>query len=439
MRRTESIIFSVFIFLLIFPPLAFGAVETWSLAIIETLSLSSLILLLVRNSRSSLYRIPGIVPLCLFLFYIAFQLIPLPPPVIKAISPSTYDLYGQTLFVFEPGQWVSLSINKKATLSEFFRIASYGAFYILTIQLLAKKENFTRVLMIVATFASILSFFAILQHVLSNDKIYWIRKLTLGGALFGPYVNRNHYAGLMEMVFPLILGLFLVYKPRAAYGTLRERIIGIFNRRSTNVYLLLGFAAVLAATSIFLSLSRSGIVSLCISLIFFGSIFLLTGEDKRRGIIIIVVCLLVVLSVGWFGWKPIFERFEKIKNPAGEIAEQRLTVWKDSSNIIEDFPVLGTGFGSFQYIYPKFRTVPGAALMEHAHNDYIELLSDGGVIAAALCGWFVLAVLAASFKRFLERREKYSRYVFVAAVAGIMALLIHSVTDFNLHIGANGL
>ena len=434
--------FSLFVFLLIFSPLAFGTVEHWSLAVMETVSFSALVVLLlrsIRDNKAPLYQIPGIFPFCLLLLFIAAQLVPLPSGLIRVIAPSTYDLYANTLSPFTPVEWISLSINKKATLAEFFRIASYGAFYILTIQLLARREYLTRTIMIVVIFASILSFFSILQHILSNNKIYWIRKLTLGGSLFGPYVNRNHYAGLMEMVFPLILSLFLFYKPQVRYSTLREKITRMFNLQKTNIYLLLGFVAVLVATSVFLTLSRTGIVSLSVSLIFFGGMFLFRGADKKRGIIIIAICILVVLSVGWFGWDPIFERFEKIRNPQGDITEQRLIVWKDSGNIIRDYPVFGTGFGSFQYIYPKYRTLKGDALADHAHNDYIELLSDGGILALLLGGWFFVAVVYRSYAVFRKRHELYCLYLFIASLTGIIAILIHSITDFNLQIGANGL
>ena len=85
-------------------------------------------------------------------------------------------------------------------------------------------------------FASSLSVFAMLQHILPNSKIYWLRELTLGGSPFGPYVNRNHYAGLMEMLFPLVLSLFLFYKPRTTRKSLRGRTAEIFNIQETNVY-----------------------------------------------------------------------------------------------------------------------------------------------------------------------------------------------------------
>ncbi len=435
-------IFMLFIFILIFAPLAFGTVEPWSLTIIESCSLLAFLLLLLGKLKSKetfFYEIPGSIPLLCLLALIGIQLVPLPGSIIRIISPGTYNIYKDTIFLYEPMQWVSLSINKKATLMEFLRVTAYIVFYVLTVQVLSKKDALKKTVTILTIFASLLSLFAILQHILPNNKIYWIRELTLGGSPFGPYVNRNHYAGLMEMLFPLVLSLFLFYKPHSTYKSLRDKTAEIFTIQGTNVHILLGFSAVLVATSIFLTLSRSGIVSLCISMIFFGLLFFRRGASKRRGLIIIVVFVLVVLSVGWFGWDPIIERFERLKNTQGNISELRLSVWKDSRNIIGDFPLTGTGFGSFLNIYPKYRTLPVSEVAEHAHNDYIELLSEGGIFAFFFCMCFLIILFYKSYRVFRKRREIYSINLYIASITGIISILIHSVTDFNLHIGANGL
>jgi O-antigen ligase/tetratricopeptide (TPR) repeat protein len=441
-QRADKIIFRIFLFILIFSPLAFGTVEPWSFAVMESLSLLAFFLFLLRKKHDrhiSFYEVPGLVALALICAFIFAQLVPLPPGIMKIISPGTYNLYSETVFAGGPVRWMPLSIDVKATLSEFFRVVSYAVFYVLTVQLVSKKENLKKAIAAVVIFASVLSFLAILQHILWNGKIYWVRNITQGGSPFGPYVNRNHYAGLMEMIFPLVLSLFLFYKPHIAYKSLRDKLTRAFDLKSTNIYLLLGFSAVLIATSVFLTLSRSGIVSLSVSLLFFGLMFLARGKDRKRGIVIIVICVLVILSVGWFGWEPVFERFEKIRNPQGDISELRLVVWNDSRNIIRDFPLFGTGAGSFVDIYPKYRTIPGDRIVDHAHNDYIELLSDGGVVAFALCAWFFVLLLFRSFGVFRKRSETYSVYVFIGCVTGIISILVHSITDFNLHIGANGL
>jgi ABC-type Mn2+/Zn2+ transport system permease subunit len=166
---------------------------------------------------------------------------------------------------------------------EFFRFASYGALYAVTVQLLSRKDALKKTIAIIIIFASALSFFGILQHLLPNGKLYWFRERLLGGVPFGPYVNRNHYAGLMEMLFPLVVGLFLVYKPHVSYISFREKIAEMFNLQRTNLYMLLGFSAVLIGTSIFLSLSRSGTISLCLSMIVFGLLVLGKQADRRGG------------------------------------------------------------------------------------------------------------------------------------------------------------
>jgi len=435
-------IFILYIFVLIFAPLAFGTVEPWSLTIVEICSLLAFLLFLLgklRNKEIFLYEIPGAIPLLCLLAVIGIQLVPLPGSIIKIVSPETYNIYRDTIFLYEPMQWVSLSINQKATLVEFLRVTTYIVFYVLTVQVLSKKDALIKTVTILAIFASLLSLFAILQHILPNNKIYWLRGLTLGGSPFGPYVNRNHYAGLMEMLFPLVLSLFLFYKPRSTYKSLRDKTAEFFTIQGTNVYVLLGFSAVLIATSVLLTLSRSGIVSLCISMIFFGLLFFRRGARKRRGLIIIIVFILVVLSVGWFGWDPIIERFERLKDSHGNISELRLSVWKDSRNIIGDFPLMGTGFGSFPNIYPKYRTLAVSGVYEHAHNDYIELLSEGGVFAFFFCLCFLSSLVYKSYRVFLKRRETYSINLYIASISGILSILIHGLTDFNLHIGANGL
>jgi len=435
-------IFIIFIFILIFSPLAFGTVEPWSLTIMETSCFLAFFIFLLRNIRdkkSFLYEIPGIIPLTFLLAFILLQLVPLPAEMVKIISPGTYNIYKDTIFADQQTRWISLSINTKQTLSEFFRIASYVVFYVLTIQLLTNKDNLIKTIAVVVVFASLLSLFGILQHILFNNKIYWIRELSQGGTPFGPYVNRNHYAGLMGMLLPVVLSLFLFYKPSVANTSLRERIIELFNKQWTNTYLLLGFSAVLIGTSIFLTLSRSGIVSLCLSMIVYGLIFLSRGTNKKRAVIIIVIFMLVVLSVGWFGWSPIFERFEKIRNPQGDISEMRIEVWKDSLKIIREFPLVGTGFGSFINIYPKYRTIPGDSVADHAHNDYIEVLVTGGFVTLMIFTWFLIALLYKTYRVFLKRHETYSIYLFIGSVTGIISILLHSITDFNLYIGANGL
>jgi tetratricopeptide (TPR) repeat protein/O-antigen ligase len=435
-------IFSIYLFLLVFAPFAFGTVEEWSLAVMEAFSFCAIMLLLLRRLKYNppfLYEVPGILPLALFLAYMLLQLVPLPPAVIGIISPNTYALYKKTIWIDSPMTWASLSIHRKATLTEFFRISAYAAFYVVTVQLLTKREYLKKTVMTVIASASFLSLLAILQLFLSNGRIFWLRAVPQYVKPFGPYVNRNHYAGLMEMIFPLVFGLFLYYKPKTSYSSLREKIVEIFNHRRINTHIMLGFSLVLIATSVFLSLSRGGITSLCLAMIFFGGVLSFSKMRHKRSGVVVLIFFVILLSFTWFGWEPIFKRFENIRNPQGNISDLRAVIWQDSFGILGDFAFAGTGFGTFVNIYPKYRTISGHALLDHAHNDYIELAADGGFPGVLLAGCFLLVVLYKSFSVFRSRREPYSIYLYAGSVAGMIAIFFHSITDFNLQIGANGL
>ncbi|HWR90236.1 MAG TPA: O-antigen ligase family protein [Dissulfurispiraceae bacterium] len=433
------LIFPIFVFLLVFSPLAFGTVEPWSWAVVKSLAFLAFVLLLIRKRKDEepfLYEVPGLVPLSLFLGYILLQLVPMPPFILKVVSPGAYDLYRETLWAADPHAWGSVSVNMKATVSEFFKTAALAAFYVVTIHMLARKDRLKKTVRIVVVFASVLALFSMLQYVLWNNKIYWLRELTAGGKPFGPYVNRNHYAGFADMVLPLIICLFIYYRPRYSCRSLRERVVEVFSSPLTNVHILLGTAALLVAVSVFMSLSKGGIISLCMSLIFLAAA---VRNRARGGVLVALLVTVLFYSVGSFGWDRIFNRFEALRDAQGNIAEARLGIWDDSLGAIRDFPLTGTGLGTFAHIFPRYKSRASEWLVDHAHNDYLELLCDGGLISFLIVACFLAAVLRTSYRSFLERRGRYSIIVFIGAVTGIVSVLIHSVTDFNLRIGANAL
>ena len=197
----DKIPYRIFIFLLIFSPLAFGTVSTWSLTIMEALSIGAVLLLFIScglNDRP-IYKAPGTLLIMLYPAYILVQLIPLPAETVKLISPATYSLYKETIGIVDPVQWVSLSINKKATLEELFRYISYAGFYLLTVQLLSHRSLLKKTVNYLAIFAAILSVTAILQRFTSPGKIYWFYKTP--SAFFGPYFNLQIGANGLYMFF----------------------------------------------------------------------------------------------------------------------------------------------------------------------------------------------------------------------------------------------
>lgn len=432
--------YRLFLFILVFAPLAFGTVELWSLATVEALTGIAALLLFtsVYFYRKTLSAVPGALPLLLLLCFMLLQLVPLPVAIVRLVSPSTYAAYAPVLSL-GGGEWIPLTINQKATLQEFLRISCYSLFYMLTIQLLSLPGRLKKSIFTVVGLAAGIALLAIVQKVGSPDKIYWLRAVPDNASPFGPWINPNQFAGFMEMMSPLALGLFLFYKPRVRSDeTLREKIVSFFSMPGSSLYLFLGCAATLMALSVFVSLCRGGILTITVSAFIFMLLYNMKKQlHGRAAILVIIGC--VVMFVSWFGWESIIAEFNHGITPAGELSDGRFALWADSLRIVESFWLFGSGFGTFVDIYPSYRSFPGAGIFDHAHNDYLELLTDGGVIGFSLAAWFVLAVLRHGWKMIRIRGNQYAVLLGIGAMTGIIAMLLHSITDFNMHNGAVGL
>src|SRR5210317_1031601 len=143
--------FKLFLFILAFAPLAFGTVEHWSMTTVQVLTGLSLLLCLVglKWEGEPLLKVPGLLPLCLLVGLMAGQLVPLPPGLVKLISPSSWEAYRPVYELSGGDFWMPISVNQKATLQELLRISTYALFYILTIQVLRRGVRINRTLIFV--------------------------------------------------------------------------------------------------------------------------------------------------------------------------------------------------------------------------------------------------------------------------------------------------
>lgn len=227
----------------------------------------------------------------------------------------------------------------------------------------------------------VVSVFGILQHLTFSGKLYWFREMRYGGIPFGPYANRNHFAGFAELIFPLALVPLVLGRVR------RERLV------------VVGLFAVMPIAALFLSASRGGIVSFCVQ--FALLIFLLL---RRRGLgkhllTVSAVLLAAALMVTWLGVGRILQRFSSMQSlevTSGKQAAMRRGSW----HIFLDHAVAGTGLGTLQIVYPAYETLYDGKIVNHSHNDYLEALAETGVLGGLCCAWFLAVLLLKSLSRF---------------------------------------
>jgi O-antigen ligase len=302
---------------------------------------------------------------------------------------------------------------------------------------------------IIVAYTFLLALFAIFQFFSSHGLIYWM--VEGPGWTFGPYVNHNHYAGLMEMLIPLMVASLLPELRRGAPAV------------------LLGFVALIPISSLLLSGSRGGFISLLVEALLAVVVIFLFGSLRARQATALVVGAAILAAALLFFWmapRHIAQRLATMGDGTHltevELAE-RLVVSRDSLGIFRQHPSLGAGLGSFETAFPRFQSLPADFRWDHAHNDYAEALAETGLAGAAilLCAlglFFWLAFKEVVSRRFsvvsrsfrtsdsrLRTSDPHSRayrllptaYFRFAAALGCCGLLVHSFMDFNLHIPAN--
>lgn len=256
---------------------------------------------------------------------------------------------------------------------------------------------------------------------------------------YAQFINKNHFAFLMEMALGLVLGLVV------AGGVARERRL-----------ILLGVALLLSG-ALASANSRGGILSLLCQLVIAAWLLFTVGADKKRGRLrrvgksrvvraLLTVCLLgvVVVSVVWVGGDQLAGNFGSISTEVGSPARddrwgvRRWDIWPATWRLIKDHPLAGVGFGGYWMAIPLYHEASGAMKPQEAHNDYLELLASGGVVGLALGVWFVFE-FARRVRARLRKSEGFRRAAVFGALVGICGVAVHSVVDFGLHVTANAL
>jgi O-antigen ligase len=269
-------------------------------------------------------------------------------------------------------------------------------------------------------FGFLVAIFGILQHLTFNGKLYWFREMRFGGIPFGPYVNRNHFAGFAELVIPIALVPLVLGKVR------RER------RFAVAVFALLPIVA------LFLSASRGGIVSFVAEMGILALLLVLRRSGGRHVLAGGVVLLLAFLLVSWLGVRQILERFSSMQSLEVSVGK-RAAMRHDSWRIFRDHPWTGTGLGTLPIVFPAYESLYDGKIVNHAHNDYLEMLADTGLMGALCCAWFLGVLFFYSLRQLLLVDKSFAAALHLSGLVACCGFLVHSLVDFNLHMPANAL
>ncbi len=263
----------------------------------------------------------------------------------------------------------------------------------------------------------------IAQYLTAEGRLYWVWPLESGGRMFGPYVNRNHFAGLMELWCPLALGMALLPQHRLAQRW---------------------FWAVLALAmggAVMLSGSRGGALSLMLTVGVFTLLIAAQRAGKRAVLWLLAAMLFTGATVLALERGELLQRYEAVLRPhqyqQEDAAAYRFAAWRDTAVLIRQTPFVGSGLDTFATRFPAVRSFSTDLVWTQAHNDFLQFVAETGMIGALLALWMFGAGAREAARNLARTSGTATGALLAAMAAGSIGFMAHGWLDFNFHIPAN--
>jgi len=453
--------FTIYLITLVLSPLLFGSVHTYAYTIMSLGVLAGGLLLVIKNigkdptTKKYKIQLPHTSLNFTFLIFFAFlffQVIPLPDVLLEFLSPEAMVVARKslpastTLFSEIPASnWFSLSPYYYPVRMSIIRWTVYMLFFLGLTQVLNSQRRIELAIFLILLTACFEALYGLAEAYLGSGHIWWFSKSIYGGLndVTGTYINRNHLAGLMEMCLLLAAayaGALSIRKKKRVIisdhkASLRSRLSRLLSEEQRfNKRTLILFAGAVIGIGLVFSASRGGMISAAGAMLCMSLFFIFRKYHRRKGFIILFLFLIISVYALHIGAEYPIERFKYFNVDI----KDRARLAQKTMDMFDDYKVAGIGIGNFQYAYTKYQASEDKnVFIRHAHNDWAQFLAEAGIIGFCLflAGLFYYVYQILQLWR--KRTDPFAICLGVVPFAVMIAMAIHSYSDFNLHIPAN--
>jgi len=433
-----TIVFIIVVFVVATIPLLFAGVQPWVWSFYGLCMLSAFVVFLWQGRASSTRRrlVSGYgIAVTLFFASGLLACLPLPPAVLARVSQVRYNILASAWAHLEDSpSWLTISYMPEKSLVWLVFLLSLALFFIILKSLFAKTVALKRLVFVMICVAFVEAIYGLIQALVPSMGILWVDYIQAGmGNARGTFVNRNNFAGFMEMTWPLALGYTLAQGGWRQGDSLRRMLSSERLNRQT----LLALGIVVMVLALFFSGSRAGITGGVMGFLTF--IFLVQSGIKRTGFfpwaILGGIALLLIIFSTVIGVGPIFDRFLLLNEGI-----TRLDIWRDSWAMINEQP-LGIGLRNYETVFPLYnQSLITDKSVTYAHNDYLQLLIETGWLGffALTSGFFAfLGKSVIQIRKIDVQKDPLRYFLACGAFSGLVSIAFHSFFDFNLQIPAN--
>jgi putative inorganic carbon (HCO3(-)) transporter len=429
--------------------LAFGAVYPWAFGplLVACATIGAAGVVVYRSRRLDRATQAAFVALGAVLVAACLQLVPLPAQVLAVVSPGTHGFltnfdFAYALAADSGSSWHPLSLAPSSTALGIGCLAAFTLFLVGLARGLSPARVRTLAVSI-AAFGVLLALVGIVQRAVLGDhawggmKIYgfWTPRNLLTTP-FGPFINKNHFAGWMLMAIPLAVGVAI---GRAEHATKHLRgdwrsLLSWLSTPEGGRLQLLVMAAVAMGASLLLTRSRSGVAGLLFSILLFGIAAHRRFRSARAGLAALASLLTIFVAVFVLAGAELTARVTSRL----DAVELRKNIWSDSVRIIRDFPLAGTGLNTFGTAMIRYQTTQRDLHFQEAHNDYLQVVVEGGALLAIPAAVALVLMVRAVRRRFAAGEDDSRTYwIRTGAAIGLLAIALQSAVEFSLQMPGN--
>lgn len=439
------IVFTIAVMILL-APLAMGSVSTWAR---DALFLGSLfvtalwVLQAARRGRLIVVREPAFILIGLFILFALLQVAPLDHETVEALSPGAHEVYSNTLPGYPDSMESStLSVNGYNTAREIRRLIAFVLIFLVIANTFRTRWQVAALLLAMIAIGSFEALYGFAEQFSGAKNIFWNERKFHTNAVTGTFINKNHFSGLLEMIIPVTLGLFMAVSRRhSAGGTFQAKAVDAVSSSGFNRQIILAALIVIMVLAVFFSLSRAGILSAIFSwTVFLFFIGLTAGFRKYTMVLLLLVLAILCIALG-MGSELVIETMEDATSGESVSWHARLDLWNSALRMIGDFPLFGTGLGTFKEAFERYQSPRfGDRYADFLHNDWLQIICETGVAGSLLAGGALVLLLTRLTRKSFRRHDMFCRWIAMGVVAGAAAIVMHSLFDYNLSkITSNGL
>ena len=422
--------------------LAFGSVYSWAYWPLAAGLAALGIWGLASAARAGRIRVlPLGLALAVVVAAVAVQIVPLSYAWFVRVSPAADRLLAQDHlgYAFRRPSWHALSISPLDTVVVLSLMTALVLFAIGVSEVL-RELNLDRLMMGLVTLGVLLALVGIVQkrfEIENHPLVYGFWAPRDGGGPFGPFVNKNHFAGWMLMLLPLAAGYCfgLVAATRQRDRSVWRRHLASLADPEASRIALVGFAVLAMGTALALTRSRSGVAGFAVAILVLAYFAVRRTERLRRRVLALAgLTTILAGAIAWAGVGPVAARF----GAAGGDLPARLAGWRDAVRIVRDFPLVGVGLGTFERAMLVYQTGDRHLIFAQAHNDYLQLAAEGGLLVT-LPAAVAIAILAGTiWRRFAANDDApLALWTRAGAVAGLAGIATQSLVEFSLQVPGN--